>query len=338
MTRFKQLKRFINSEMKMSQIYQPLMLIELLKNMDGKATVKDIAQSILNKDPTQIEYFSQVVKNMVGRVLTKNHEIATKDKDVYSLIGSEYLSNKEAEELIELCEQKIAEFEAQRGDAVWQHRRRGHRPISGSIRYQVLAAAKGRCELCGITNEEKMLEVDHIFPKSLGGKDDLSNYQALCYSCNAAKRNTDDTDFRLFKTMYEHREEGCLFCDIQTKDRRRVITENNLAYAISDGFPVTEGHTLFIPKRHVNDYFGLVQAEVNAINALMTGHKNMLKTKDSSIEGFNIGMNCGEVAGQTIFHCHLHLIPRRKGDVENPRGGVRHIISGKGFYEDKKSS
>jgi ATP adenylyltransferase len=336
MTRFKQLKHFINKEMSMSHIYQPLMLIELLKEMDGKATVKDIAQAILNKDPTQIEYFSQVVKNMVGRVLTKNHEIATKDKDIYSLIGSEYLSNKEAEELIELCEQKIAEFEAQRGDAVWQHRRRGHRPISGSIRYQVLAAAKGRCELCGITNEEKMLEVDHIFPKSLGGKDDLSNYQALCYSCNAAKRNTDDTDFRLFKTMYEHREKGCLFCDIQTKDRKRVIAENNLAYAISDGFPVTEGHSLFIPKRHINDYFGLVQAEVNAINALMTEHKNMLQAKDSSIEGFNIGMNCGEVAGQTIFHCHVHLIPRRKGDVENPRGGVRHIIAGKGFYEDKK--
>lgn len=338
MTRFKQLKRFINTEMKMSQIYQPLMLIELLKNMDGKATVKDIAQSILNKDPTQIEYFSQVVKNMVGRVLTKNHEIATKDKDVYSLIGSEYLSNKEAEELVELCEQKIAEFEAQRGDAVWQHRRRGHRPISGSIRYQVLAAAKGRCELCGITNEEKMLEVDHIMPKSLGGKDDLSNYQALCYSCNAAKRNTDDTDFRLFKTMYEHREEGCLFCDIQTKDIKRVIAENNLAYAVSDGFPVTQGHTLFIPKRHINDYFGLVQAEVNAINSLVTEHKNKLQANDSTIEGFNIGMNCGEVAGQTIFHCHVHLMPRRKGDVENPRGGVRHITAGKGFYDNKSSN
>ena len=336
MTRFQELKRFINNEMKMSQIYQPLMLIELLKNMDGKATVKDIAQSILNKEPTQIEYFSQVVKNMVGRVLTKNHEIATKDKDVYFLIGSEYLSNNEAEELIELCEQKIAEFEAQRGTSAWNHRRRGHRPISGSIRYQVLAAAKGRCELCGITNEEKMLEVDHIFPKSLGGKDDLSNYQALCYSCNAAKRNTDDTDFRLFKTMYEHREVECLFCNIQTKDRQRVIAENNLAYAISDGFPVTEGHTLFIPKRHINDYFGLVQAEVNAINALMTEHKNILQVQDSNIEGFNIGMNCGEVAGQTIFHCHVHLIPRRKGDVENPRGGVRHIIADKGFYEDKR--
>ncbi len=332
MTRYKQLEDFISNKMSMSHIYQPLMLIELLKNMEGKASVKEIAQSILNKDPTQIEYFSQVVKNMVGRVLTKNHAIATKDKDIYSLIGSEDLSNEEAEELIQLCEQKIAEFEAKRGDSIWSHRKRGHRPISGSVRYEVLSRAKGRCELCGITNEEKMLEVDHIFPKSLGGKDDLSNYQALCYSCNAAKRNTDDTDFRLFKTLYEHREENCLFCDIQSIDRKRIIAENNLAYAIRDGFPVTEGHTLFIPKRHVSDYFGLAQSEVNAINLLVQEQRTLLMASDSSIEGFNIGMNCGEVSGQTVFHCHVHLIPRRRGDVENPRGGVRHIIADKGFY------
>jgi diadenosine tetraphosphate (Ap4A) HIT family hydrolase len=332
---FKRLHRFITTEMKMSQIYQPLMLIELLRNMDGKASVKDIAQSILNKDPTQIEYFSQIVKNMVGKVLTKNHDIATKDKNTYSLIGSDELSNEQAEKLIELCEEKIAEFEAKRGDAVWSHRRRGHRPISGSIRYEVLSRAKFKCELCGISADEKSIEVDHIFPKSLGGKDDLSNYQALCYSCNAAKRNTDDTDFRLFKSLYEHREEKCLFCDVQLNDRQRIIAENNLAYAIRDGFPVTAGHTLFIPKRHTLDYFGLVPAEVNAINALMAEQKATLQETDSTIDGFNIGMNCGETAGQSVFHCHVHLIPRRKGDVENPRGGVRHIIAGKGFYEDK---
>lgn len=319
----------------MSQIYQPVMLIELLKSMEGRATVQDIAQAILNKDPTQVEYFSTVVKNMVGRVLTKNHEIATKDKDVYSLIGSDELSDEEAEQLIELCEQRITEFEARRGEAVWSHRRRGHRPISGSVRYTVLSRARGRCELCGISNEEKMLEVDHIFPKSLGGKDDLSNYQALCYSCNAAKRNTDDTDFRLFKTLYEHREDQCLFCDIQSVDTKRIVAENNLAYAIRDGFAVTKGHTLFIPKRHVKDYFGLVQAEVSAVNLLIAEEKRQLEAEDATIEGFNIGMNCGEVAGQTIFHCHVHLIPRRRGDVENPRGGVRHVIAGKGFYEDK---
>ena len=128
----------------------------------------------------------------------------------------------------------------------------------------------------------------------------------------------------------------CLFCDLQLNDRQRIIAENALTYAIRDGFPVTEGHTLFIPKRHTLDYFGLVASEVNAINALMADQKATLQETDSTIDGFNIGMNCGETAGQSVFHCHVHLIPRRKGDVENPRGGVRHIIAGKGFYEDKR--
>lgn len=311
------------------------MLMELLKN-NGQASVQQIAQAILDKDPTQIEYFTEIVKNMVGKVLTKNRGITEKNGNTYSLIGASELTSEQVNELIQLCQVKVNEFEAKRGDAVWSHRRRGHRPISGSVRYEVLSRAKFRCELCGISADEKNIEVDHIFPKSLGGKDDLSNYQALCYSCNAAKRNTDDTDFRLFKSLYEHREEKCLFCDIQTIDRQRIIAENNLAYAIRDGFEVTSGHTLFIPKRHTKDYFGLTQAEVNAINTLMADQKKLLESEDSTIDGFNIGMNCGETAGQTIFHCHVHLIPRRKGDVENPRGGVRHIIAGKGFYEDKR--
>ena len=319
--------------MRMAQVYQPVMLIELLRN-NGKASVTQIAKAILDRDPTQIEYFSEIVKNMVGRVLTKNRGITDKQGDFYRLIGAEQLSSDEVQSLIDLCQQKIDEFEQKRGDTVWSHRKRGHRPVSGSVRYEVLSRAKFRCELCGIPADEKNLEVDHIHPKSLGGKDDLANYQALCYSCNAAKRNTDSTDFRLFKSLYEHRQENCLFCSIQSDDRKRIVAENELAYAIRDGFPVTEGHTLLIPKRHTPDYFGLVQSEVHAINALMTEQKNLLSLIDSSIEGFNIGMNCGEVAGQTVFHCHVHLIPRRKGDVENPRGGVRHVIAGKGHYDE----
>jgi ATP adenylyltransferase len=332
---FETLKKFITSEMRMSQIYQPVMLIELLKS-NGTASVKQIAQSILNKDPTQIEYFSEVVKNMVGRVLTKNRGITEKTGDQYHLIGSSELTSDQINELIALCQTKIDEFEAKRGASVWEHRRRGHRPISGSIRYEVLSRAKFRCELCGISADEKNLEIDHIFPKSLGGKDDITNYQALCYSCNAAKRNTDDTDFRQYKTLYDQKVEKCLFCDVQLTDRSRIVDENNLAYVIRDGFPVTEGHSLFIPKRHAKDYFELTQAETNAINALMAKQKLLIEESDASVDGFNIGMNCGETAGQTVFHCHVHLIPRRKGDVENPRGGVRHIIAGKGFYEEKK--
>lgn len=326
------LRQFIATGMRMSQVYQPVMLIELLRN-HGSASVATIAQAILNKDPTQIDYFSEIVKNMVGRVLTKNRGITEKSGDIYHLIGADALTPEQIADLISLCETRITEFEEQRGELVWEHRRRGHRPIPGSIRYEVLKRASFRCELCGIPADEKNIEVDHIHPKSLGGKDDLSNYQALCYSCNSAKRNTDDTDFRDLKTKYEHRKSNCLFCDVQTTDRKRIVAENTLAYTIRDAFPVTDGHTLIIPKRHVLDYFGLAQAEVNAIHQLLHEQKSVLEAKDATIDGFNIGMNCGETAGQSVWHCHMHLIPRRTGDTPSPKGGVRHVIPNKGNYD-----
>jgi ATP adenylyltransferase len=122
---------------------------------------------------------------------------------------------------------------------------------------------------------------------------------------------------------------GCLFCEIEDG---RILMQNDLAYAIRDGFPVTEMHTLIIPKRHAATYFDLTQAEINATNSLMAQLKSDIEKADTAVTGFNIGMNSGESAGQTIFHCHIHLIPRRNGDVENPRGGVRHLIPGKGSY------
>lgn len=122
---------------------------------------------------------------------------------------------------------------------------------------------------------------------------------------------------------------ACLFCTIPSE---RVIAESALAYAIRDGFPVTPLHTLIVPKRHVEDFFGLTEAELQACNELLHALKVRIEQEDRSVAGFNIGMNAGAVAGQTVFHCHIHLIPRRSGDVENPRGGVRHLIPGKGHY------
>lgn len=332
MNTYEKLTDFITQSMSMAHIYQPVMLIELLKK-GGTATTKEIAQAILNRDPSQIEYYSKVVTAMPGKVLTKNRNITEKIKGGYVLPNASELTSYQIEELVTLCERKIQEYERKRDGAHWEHRRRNRQPISGSIRYEVLKRAKGRCELCGISNEERSLEVDHIHPKSLGGTDDLINFQALCYTCNAQKRNTDNEDFRLLKDMYSERSQGCLFCDVPINDPARIVIENELAYAIRDGFAVTEGHTLVIPKRHTKDYFGLTQPELNAINQILKTEKNQLERSDQAIEGFNIGMNCGEVAGQTIFHCHVHLIPRREGDVENPRGGIRHVIPNKGFYK-----
>ena len=120
-----------------------------------------------------------------------------------------------------------------------------------------------------------------------------------------------------------------MFCSIP-KDR--IILENEFIYAIKDNYPVTPLHSLIIPKRHVVDYFSLTKDELHSCDVLLKEVKNSIQTEDESVEGFNIGINSGEAAGQTIFHCHIHLIPRRIGDVENPRGGVRHLIPGKGDY------
>jgi ATP adenylyltransferase len=121
----------------------------------------------------------------------------------------------------------------------------------------------------------------------------------------------------------------CLFCNI---DMSRIISETDLAYAVYDGYPVTRHHSLIIPKRHIKTYFELSNNEREACHELLVEIRKVILARDESVEGFNIGINNGEVAGQTIFHCHIHLIPRRRGDVKNPRGGIRHVIPGKGDY------
>ena len=331
---FEKLRTFISQKMQMQHVYQPIMLMELLKH-GGQATEEQIARIYLSLDPTQQKYYENKVRNMVGRVLKENG-ITTRNKSIHQLIGFDELNQEQIDELINLCNVRLSEEEAKRGDSFWKHRATDREPISGSVRYEVLRRANQRCECCGVSVADKPIDVDHIVPRSLGGANDINNYQALCYECNTNKGNRDSTDFRTLSSMFSVREEKCLFCDIQSIERSRIVAENNLAYAIRDGFPVSEGHTLFIPKRHVADYFGLVTAEVNAINSLMQEQKKLLESKYKSIEAFNIGMNCGEASGQTVFHCHVHLIPRRNGDVENPRGGVRHVIASKGFYEDKR--
>ncbi len=121
----------------------------------------------------------------------------------------------------------------------------------------------------------------------------------------------------------------CVFCVPQAE---RVFLENELGFALWDAFPVTERHALIVPRRHVRDYFSLTSEELLACDDLLRQAREFVLASDLSVKGFNLGANVGEVAGQTIFHCHIHLIPRRSGDVANPRGGVRHLIPGKGAY------
>jgi diadenosine tetraphosphate (Ap4A) HIT family hydrolase len=109
------------------------------------------------------------------------------------------------------------------------------------------------------------------------------------------------------------------------------IADNKLAAAIRDAFPASPGHTLIVPKRPVPTIFDCTHAEVLSIWQLVEVCKQAIDAEFKP-DGYNVGINCGADAGQTIFHAHIHLIPRYRGDHPNPRGGVRHIIPGKGNY------
>lgn len=125
----------------------------------------------------------------------------------------------------------------------------------------------------------------------------------------------------------------CLFCNINSKD---LIFDNEFAFASFDSYPVSKYHSLIVPKRHILDYFELTNDELLACNDLIKKIKKKIQNEDKTVDGFNIGTNSGIAAGQSIMHCHIHLIPRRKGDVDNPQGGVRGVIPSKQHYIRKK--
>ena len=121
----------------------------------------------------------------------------------------------------------------------------------------------------------------------------------------------------------------CIFCDLKKQD---IIYENDYAFVSYDSYPVSKFHSLIIPKRHIKNFFDLNDKELNACNELIKKIKLKIENDDNLVEGFNLGTIAGSVAGQTIMHCHIHLIPRRRGDVENPQGGVRGVIPLKQHY------
>jgi diadenosine tetraphosphate (Ap4A) HIT family hydrolase len=120
----------------------------------------------------------------------------------------------------------------------------------------------------------------------------------------------------------------CVFCNI---DKENVLYQDESWVAVYDNYPVSKGHVLLIPKRHVKTYFELNYVELASIGLNINIVKHILDKKYEP-SGYNIGINCGESAGQTVPHCHIHIIPRYDGDVEDPRGGVRGVIPEKQKY------
>jgi ATP adenylyltransferase len=322
---FEHLRDFLQNRMRLSHFYQPVMIRELLTK-GGIASVRDIASAFLARDESQLEYYEQITKRMPGKVLS-THGVVVRSEESYRLaLDPSALSSDERDELLRLCDDAITAYLQKRGASAYDHRRAALGYLSGSLRYEVLKRAGFRCELCGISADERAIEVDHILPRKHGGRDDLTNLQALCFKCNANKGARDNEDFRAVREGLDARQPSCIFCTLPAD---RIIASNTLAVAIRDKFPVTPLHTLVMPKRHATTYFDIFEPERRAINQLLDGLRAEIMKRDLSVSGFNIGANSGESAGQTVGHALLHLIPRRQGDVGDPRGGVRGVIPGK---------
>ena len=121
----------------------------------------------------------------------------------------------------------------------------------------------------------------------------------------------------------------CLFCN---KAKQKIIYYSNFFFVVRDSYPVTKHHTLIIPHRHVSNFFDLKDDELKDLSKVLKKQRLSILKLDKKITAFNMGVNAGKDAGQSIMHCHIHLIPRRKGDTKNPRGGVRGVIPSKQKY------
>lgn len=130
-------------------------------------------------------------------------------------------------------------------------------------------------------------------------------------------------------TSLDHKSKTCIFCNPTSK--LKFITESALVYAVYDGYPVSKGHVLVIPKRHISNYFDLTAHEQKAC-WLVVNHVKKLISNEFNPDGFNVGFNVDKAGGQSVFHVHIHIIPRYLGDVKNPKGGIRHVIPDKGNY------
>jgi len=323
--KYKELIDFIENRMRMSHIYQPL-LIRNLVDAGGSATVRQLATAFIAQDESQLRYYEKRIKEMPVRVL-RRHDVVERDGDLVRLkVGNLTLSQKARIRM--LCEQRMQAYVEKRGLSLWDYRLREASPVSDSTRYMVLKESGQRCALCGATKNLRPLDIDHIRPSSRGGTDDVWNLQVLCSKCNRSKGNRDDTDFR--GEGASERDPECPFCSVEFQ--KSAIDKNETAFAVLDAYPVTKGHLLIIPKRHTADYFTMTRYERRDMEELVRLLGGKLRSEDPSIVGLNIGMNCGTSAGQTIPHAHMHLIPRREGDVKDPRGGVRGVIPCKQKY------
>lgn len=287
---FEILRRFLQTEVSMSHVYQPLMIKTILEG-GGTATRRQVAAAFLAADLSQLEYYEHVVSRYPVKTLRK-HRMIEANRGVYRLdprIGR--MDDWQRAALVSECAARVADYVAERRSAIWAHRGRRREPVPGSLRWQVITRAMGRCEACGISSMEEALVVDHIVPRSRGGTNDRLNLQALCGPCNLQKSDRDSTDFHAAHEAARHRRDDCPACRSEGMPTERP---NHLAKII----PTDHGLAV-VPLRHGARYVDLTQSEINGLREL-----ELVVAERSG----GSGHRCRMVGRSAEDAGHLHLL------------------------------
>lgn len=283
---YRELEEFIHNtrKMRMTHIYQPILIKTLLESKDGSASVDEIARKFLDNDDSQINYYKKVAKRW-PKITLKSHGVIKYKKDIFTLNLDHKLSPDERKHLIELCDLRLNAF-IDEDPWIKKIRETDKTMINKSVRFDILARSKGICVACGVKSTEAMLHVDHIVPVSLGGKTEPGNLQALCYKCNTQKRNKDETDFLLHHNRLKFRKTKCPLC----KENEGMLSNSMAHTALSKD--LHEGiHTLVIPNRHAGSFIDLLPAErqlcLNLVDDVINNMKNDGTAKEFNVTGFD---------------------------------------------------
>jgi len=294
------LKEFLENKMKISGPYQPLIIKHLLMN-GGKVNLQNIAEELCYRDQNNVNYYIAKLKIYPKKVLS-HHNIAKIVDDHFVFNDDVLVEDSEKDSLINFCEEKIKNY--------YSNIEIESEVNSGWGRKRVILLERNPyCSLCGSKpNGEIELDIDHIIPVSKGGTDDLENLQVLCHRCNRGKGNYLLKSSVEIKKASLHVQADCAFCAI---DEKQIIFQNDYASVVCDPGPATHDHIHVIPKRHVSSGLDLTSIEIVNIHQLAQQYCAQLTSSDPTILGFNMGFDIGTVAGQTVPHASLYLIPKR---------------------------
>ena len=289
------LRDFIRRRMRMTHIYQPLMIRTILESDGGSATVGDIASSFVGQDRAYLEYYKKIVKRWPHDTLVRKQKVAEYDRgsQSYRLRLDVELSDEQRAELIALCDYRLEEF-LDRDYWILGRRVTPERMALSNLRYDILAKSKGVCVACGTPATKTPLDIDHIVPIARGGADVPDNMQALCFRCNRQKRDRDATDFLLWhKQIQFAKSPKCRTC----AGRHGAGPHNHMAFA------VTEGDCFVAPIRHVRSFSEMILAERQLCMALVHSVVEDLRIKSPAARFGIDGMYDSDAE-----HCRISIV------------------------------